>query len=306
MTCRQVLTIVSWLTLTTAASAEVTHFVRFNDSGTMRYGVVDGDQVRVIDRAPWRPFQTTDRTVAFQAIRPAIPTEPSVVLGAAYNFRSHLGERQAPTEPQFFWKTPHSLIPHGQAIELPGGADNAHYEAELVLVIGRRIRNATLKEAEAAIFGYTCGNDVSERSWQKTDVQWWRAKGSRTFGPVGPVIVSGVDWKTLRIQGMHNGKLVQDEDASDMLFPPAQLVQYASRFVTLNPGDLIFTASPGLTTPLKPGDTYEVRIEPIGTLRNPVVTAAAPSERPSGVSLERIDQILVETRGQPDTFNPRN
>ena len=254
----------------TRTPAEVHRWIRFDDAGVMRYGLVADDQVRVIEGAPWNDPRPTGRTISLQEVRVAVPTDPKIVLAAAYNFRSHLGEREAPTEPQFFWKTPQCLIADRQRIELPVGAGNAHYEAELVIVMGRTTRNATIEEAANAIFGYTCGNDISERTWQKTDVQWWRAKASRTFGPVGPVVVSGADWQSLRIQGLHNGRLVQDESASDMLFSPPELVQYASRFVTLRPGDLIFTASPGKTEALKPGDIYEVRIEPIGRLRNGV------------------------------------
>ena len=251
-------------------SAQQRRWIRFQQGDQTRYGIVEGEQLRVIEGLPWKDHRLTEHTLELKDVTIATPTEPRLVLAAAYNFRSHLGEREAPTEPQFFWKTPQCLVPDGHAIVLPKGAENAHYEAELVLVIGKAVRNATLEEAEAAIFGYTCGNDVSERSWQQTDIQWWRAKASQTFGPVGPVIVSGVDWRSMRIQGLHNGKLVQNEAASDMLFSPAELVQFASRFVTLHPGDLIFTASPGKTEALSDGDSYQVRIEPIGMLTNPV------------------------------------
>ncbi len=254
-------------------AAEVTRWIRFDDAGTVRYGLVEGDVVRVIDGQPWSHYKKENRTLSLSDIRPLVPTEPKVVLAAALNYRSHLGERTAPTQPQFFWKTPHCLVAHGEPIRLPQDSHNVHYEAELVIVIGRTVENATLEEADTAIFGFTCGNDVSERDWAANDLQWWRAKAARSFGPVGPVIVTGLDWKTLRIRGLHNGKVVQDGSVSDLLFSPAKLVQFASRYVTLRPGDLIFTATPGKTQSLRPGDTYEVVIDGVGSLLNPVKMA---------------------------------
>ena len=260
-----------WACWPSSCQAEVVRWVRFNDAGTSRYGQVQGEQVQVIEGLPWSDHKTTKTVLERSNITPLVPTAPTNVLGAAYNFRSHLGEREAPKRPQFFWKTPQCLIADQQPIRLPIDAQDAHYEAELVIVISQQVANATESQAENAIFGFTCGNDVSERSWATGDIQWWRAKASRTFGPVGPEIVCGLDWKELRVQGKHNGELVQNESAADLIFSPVELVQYASRYVTLLPGDLIFTASPGSTAALRPGDTYEVVIEGVGTLQNPVV-----------------------------------
>ena len=257
----------------TTLHAEVVRWIRFEDpdaAGQATFGKLMGDVVHAVAGVPWESPQETGRTLPTGDLRPLIPTEPNHVLGGAYNFRSHLQGRSPPAEPQFFWKSPSSLAPHNAPIELPHDARNAHYEAELVIVLGRAVRHATLAQAERAIFGYTCGNDVSERTWQESDVQWWRAKSTATFGPVGPVIATGVDWRDLRIRGVHNGQVVQDESASDLLFSPAEMVQYASRYVDLQPGDLIFTGSPGNTQPLRSGDVFEVHIEPIGVLRNRV------------------------------------
>ncbi|MGL4513024.1 MAG: fumarylacetoacetate hydrolase family protein [Lacipirellulaceae bacterium] len=250
-------------------------WLRFEHNGAATYGVVEQDGfVAVVEGEPWESPTKTGERVALSSVKPLVPTEPTNVLGGAFNFRSHLGERTAPTKPEFFWKPASCLIATGEAIALPSDATDAHYEAELVIVIGRRVEHATETEAAAAIFGYTCGNDVTERTWAKTDVQWWRAKATRTFGTVGPEIVTGLDWSKLRVQGVHNDRVAQDEAASDLLFSPAQIVAFASRYVTLLPGDLIYTGSPGATQPLRAGDTFEVRIEGVGSLVNPVVTAA--------------------------------
>ncbi|MCS7316470.1 MAG: fumarylacetoacetate hydrolase family protein, partial [Bryobacterales bacterium] len=122
-----------------------------------------------------------------------------------------------------------------------------------------------------AIFGVTCGNDVSERDWQKSDIQWWRAKGADTFAPMGPAIARGLDYGNLRLRTRLNGKVVQEQSTADLLFDGPAIVSFASRYVTLEPGDVIFTGTPGTTQAVKPGDVIEVEIEGIGVLRNPVI-----------------------------------
>jgi 2-keto-4-pentenoate hydratase/2-oxohepta-3-ene-1,7-dioic acid hydratase in catechol pathway len=111
---------------------------------------------------------------------------------------------------------------------------------------------------------------VSERDWQKNDLQWWRAKGADTFGPLGPAIAVGLDYKASRLQTRVNGEVKQSQFLSDLLFDPATVVSHASRCVTLFPGDVIYTGTPGSTSALKPGDTVEVEIDGIGILKNTV------------------------------------
>jgi len=137
-------------------------------------------------------------------------------------------------------------------------------------VIGRKTKGVSAEEAASRILGYTCGNDVSERDWQKGDLQWWRAKGSDTFGPLGPAIAVGLDYKASRLQTRVNGEVRQSQFLSDLLFDPATVVSHASRHVTLLPGDVIYTGTPGSTSALKPGDIVEVEIDGIGILKNRV------------------------------------
>src|SRR6185295_2983199 len=142
-----------------------------------------------------------------------------------------------------------------------------HYEGELVLVISKRLKKASKEEVPAAIFGGTCGNDLSDRDIQNgptKDLQWWRAKGADTFGPLGPCIVTGLDWSNLLLQTRLNGEVVQKQVTSDLLFGPAQIVSYISHYVTLTPGDVIYTGTPGSTRKMSPGDVVEVDIEGIG------------------------------------------
>jgi 2-keto-4-pentenoate hydratase/2-oxohepta-3-ene-1,7-dioic acid hydratase in catechol pathway len=143
----------------------------------------------------------------------------------------------------------------------------------LVVVIGKRAKDVSAEQARECIFGVTCGNDVSERDWQggpQKDRQWWRAKGSDTFAPLGPVIVTGMDYGKALLQTRLNGEVVQEQYTSDLLFDCSTIVSWISKCVTLVPGDLIYTGTPGTTKKMSPGDVVEVEIEGIGVLRNPV------------------------------------
>jgi len=154
---------------------------------------------------------------------------------------------------------------------MPPDAVDLHFEGELVLVIGRRACRVPPERAGGHVFGVTCGNDVSERTWQRDDLQWLRAKGSDTFGPLGPAIVSGLDADDLRIETRLNGRVVQSESTADLIFATSELVSRASRYVTLEPGDVIYTGTPGSTSALSHGDTVEVEVQDVGILRNGVV-----------------------------------
>jgi 2-keto-4-pentenoate hydratase/2-oxohepta-3-ene-1,7-dioic acid hydratase in catechol pathway len=192
------------------------------------------------------------------------------VLAVGLNYKSHLGNRPAPEKPELFFKPLTSLQNPDGEIVIPPGAKNVHYEGELVIVIGKRAQRVSADKANDYIFGYTCGNDVSERDWQRGDLQWWRAKGSDTFGPLGPAIVTGLDYKKSRLQTRVNGEVKQSQLLSDLLFDAAATVSFTSQYVTLERGDVIYTGTPGATSAMKPGDVVEVEIDGIGTLRNRV------------------------------------
>ena len=188
----------------------------------------------------------------------------------AFNFRSHItGE---PAEyPGIFLVPPSSIIGPEENIVRPAESRNLHYEAEAVAVVGRLAENVPLDQAASYIYGVSAGNDVSERAWQAQDIQWSRAKGSRTFNAVGPHLVTGLDPADLAIEGRHNGERVQGENTSDLIFSLAYMLHYISQYFTLYPGDLIWTGTMGATRAMQPGDTYEVEIPGVGVLRNTVV-----------------------------------
>ncbi|QOY86855.1 fumarylacetoacetate hydrolase family protein [Paludibaculum fermentans] len=256
------------------APTGVTQFVRYLRGSEPTHGIVEGDLIRRITGDLFGSFKTTKETVKFSTQKLLYPVQPSKVLAVGLNYKSHIGTRTPPVNPEIFYKPITCLQHPGADIVIPKDSKNTHYEGELVIVIGKHIRNASAADAKDAIFGVTCGNDVSERDWQngaQKDLQWWRAKGADTFGPLGPGIVRGLDYANLDLSTKLNGKVVQHSNTSDLLFDCPTIVSFISRYVTLLPGDLIYTGTPGSTQRMSPGDTVEVEISGIGTLFNRVV-----------------------------------
>ena len=264
--------VVVWLTCVSAAmAADKKMFVRFQSGDTIAYGQVEGEKVRQLSGDLFGSRKLTDRTFSLSDIKLLVPTNPTKVLALAGNYKSHLGDTRPPSpNPEVFFKPPSCLIANGEKIVLPSGSTNVHFEAELVLVIGKRAKNVEPDRALDYVFGVTCGNDVSARDWQKGDVQWWRAKGTDTFGPVGPFIVSGINYDDIVVQLRLNGEVKQKQSTRDLIHNVRHIVSFASRHVTLEPGDLIYTGTPGETSPLKAGDVVEVELEGVGVLKNPV------------------------------------
>jgi 2-keto-4-pentenoate hydratase/2-oxohepta-3-ene-1,7-dioic acid hydratase in catechol pathway len=251
----------------------MTKFVRYRVGAHTAYGILE-DQVVAEAEGTLFEHKLTGVRHKLGEVTLLHPGTPGKVLAVGRNYKSHLGTRPQPSQPELFYKPISCLQDPEGPIVIPRDSTDLHYEAELVLVIGKRVRHASKSEAEAAIFGVTCGNDVSERAWQNgpsKDVQWWRAKGSDTFGPFGPVVVNGVDYDNMRLRSRLNGVLVQDQTTADLIFDCATVVSFISRYVTLEQGDIVYTGTPGETRPMKPGDIVEVDIEGIGVLRNPVV-----------------------------------
>ena len=249
-------------------------YARFEKDGGKSYGIVSSGSVEELRGGLFDRPEFTGRHFALAEVKLLAPCDPPKVLAVGQNYVSHLGERKTPKNPEMFYKPISSLQHPGGPIELPADAEDAHFEGELVVVMGKTVRNASREEAAAAVFGVTCGNDVSERNWQRgasKDVQWWRAKGCDTFAPLGPVIVTGLDYSNLLLTTRVNGEVMQQQRTSDLIFDVPTVISFVSRYLTLTPGDAIYTGTPGNTRAMKPGDVVEVEIEGIGVLRNPVV-----------------------------------
>jgi len=252
----------------------VTQYIRYRYGSDTSYGVLEGETVREFRGDPFGGHAPDGASRRLSEVKLLYPCQPGKILGVGLNYKSHLGARPQPPHPEMFYKPVTSLQHPEEPIEIPRDATDVHYEGELVVVIGKRVRNASPEEASDAIFGVTCGNDVSERNWQRgaqKDLQWWRAKGCDSFAPLGPAIVTGLDYGNLLLQTRLNGEVVQKQTTADLIFDCPTIVSWVSGWVTLMPGDLIYTGTPGNTRKMSPGDTVEVEIENVGVLRNPVV-----------------------------------
>jgi len=254
----------------------VTKYVRFLHGSTTAYGVLDGEIIHELRGDLFGDHKEAGATHRLADVKLLHPCEPPKILAVGLNYKSHLGDRKAPEHPEIFYK-PISALQHPEEnILIPQAARNVHYEGELVLVMGKHAKNVSPEQARDAIFGVTCGNDVSERDWQggpQKDLQWWRAKGADTFAPLGPVIVRGLNFANLLLQTRLNGNIVQKQYTSDLIFDGPTIVSWISQSVTLGPGDVIYTGTPGHTSRMNEGDVVEVDIEGVGVLRNRIAQA---------------------------------
>lgn len=242
---------------------------RVRVGGRDSVAIIEGARVHLVAGAIFAPGDRTGESHALDAVQFLVPTEPTKIVAIGVNYRDHAGTRAAPTEPQPFLKSPSSLIAHGEAIRLPAGADNAHLEAEVVAVISKQARDLSEADVDAHVLGYTAGNDVSERDWQQADLQWWRAKSSDTFTSVGPWIDTSLSPEKIEVSGLINGNVQQSSDTSMLIHSIRACIARVSRYMTLEPGDLVYTGTPGTTGRIQAGDVAEVRVADM-VLRNPV------------------------------------
>lgn len=200
------------------------------------------------------------------------PVAPSKVIAVGLNYADHARESglDLPKEPLFWFKAPTSLIPDGAKIEIPFATHRVDFEAELAIVIGRRVRNVTPAAAARYIFGYTAAQDISDRTIQNAESQWARAKSFDTFTPLGPYIETKIDPHDLSIQLFQNGQLRQNSNTSQLIFNCFNLVSFISTNMTLLPGDVILTGTPSGVGPIQSGDRLEVRIQSLAPLVNMV------------------------------------
>ena len=240
-------------------------------NGREMWGLLQGDEVSPIRGDLFWDHRIIPTGIPLSELTLLPPVIPSKVIAVGLNYQSHLGERAPSAYPGLFAKYPTSIVGPGASIVRPPDSRNLHYEGEMVIVIGREASNVPVEEAGDYIFGVTAGNDVSERDWQANDLQWFRAKGSDTFGPVGPILVRGLNHNNLLLQTRVNGEVRQSERTQDLIFNVEEIVSYVSRYVTLFPGDIIFTGTPGSTQAMEPGDVVEVELEGVGILKNTVV-----------------------------------
>ena len=252
-----------------AVSAEPVAYARFLVDGQIKTGELRGDRLLEIEGDLFGEHRLSDHFHYLADIKLLAPVKPGKVFAVGLNYRSHAGMSGA-GKPEIFYKSPTSVTGPDAPIPYPRDASSLHYEGEMVVVIGKTGRFIPPERALEYVFGVSAGNDVSERSWQGSDLQWWRAKGADGFGPIGPYLVRGLAPGTLMLETRLNGETVQREETSGMLHDTAVIISHISQHVTLNPGDVIFTGTPGSTRSMKPGDVVEVELQGVGILRNTV------------------------------------
>lgn len=240
------------------------HAVRFRDpAGSIRNGHLDGDTVMF-----------ADRTYSRDAIDILPPVEPSKIVCVGRNYAKHADEmgNDPPDRPLLFLKGPNSLAGHNDTITVPAGKERIDYEGELAVIIGTQCKSVNRDDAEDVIAGYTCLNDLSNRDDQRQETNWVRGKAFDNAAPLGPSIapVDALE-PDASIQVRQNGSIVQDSSIDHLLFSIPTLIEEITTYMTLEPGDVIATGTPEGVGPIANGDTIEVEIEGVGTLRNEIV-----------------------------------
>jgi 2-keto-4-pentenoate hydratase/2-oxohepta-3-ene-1,7-dioic acid hydratase in catechol pathway len=247
--------------------------VRFRVGDRTRYGVLEGAHVVEYSGTPFSTFRRGRRHHLTSQVVLLTPVLPSKIVAVGLNYREHAAEmgQAIPDEPLIALKPASALIGPGDPIVYPPQSRRVDYEAELAIVIRRRCRNVTAARAREHVLGYTCLNDVTARDLQRKDQLVARAKGFDTFCPLGPCIATDIDPNATQVETYVNGDRRQTANTKELIFPVENLVASISAIMTLWPGDVIASGTPGGVGPLQPGDRVEVRIEGIGSLINPVV-----------------------------------
>jgi 2-keto-4-pentenoate hydratase/2-oxohepta-3-ene-1,7-dioic acid hydratase in catechol pathway len=250
-------------------------YVRFESNKEIGYGLLEGSEIVVLDKQVFDGGQPTGRRLDLDSVRLLAPVTPRTVVAIGLNYADHAKESgmEVPDEPFLFLKTAATIVGPGDPIRLVVPENRNDYEAEIVIVIKKHAHNVVAEDASDVILGYTCGNDVSDRTYQQADNQWVRGKACDTYGPLGPLVTDEIDPHKVAICTRLNGETKQDSNTEQMIFSVPQIVEHVTRYMSLEAGDVIFTGTPPGIGPMQPGDSVEIEIEGIGTLKNPVEAA---------------------------------
>ena len=247
--------------------------VRFVSGKRAEYGMLVGDVIDGIEGAPYRQPKYSNHHYNLSEVKLLSPCTPSKIVALGLNYHSHAREvnMPIPSEPLIFMKPSTSVIGLEDNIVYPDSSHRVDYEGELGIVIQKRAYRVPVEKALSYVLGYTCVNDVTARDLQGKDKQWTRAKSFDTFAAIGPCIETELNPGNVDVKTYLNGELKQRVNTSDLIFSAPQMVSFISNIMTLLPGDIIATGTPSGIGPMNPGDTVEVKIKEIGTLRNYVV-----------------------------------
>jgi 2-keto-4-pentenoate hydratase/2-oxohepta-3-ene-1,7-dioic acid hydratase in catechol pathway len=253
---------------------------RFSKDSQTSYGLVEGDKVTAVDGIPWGDHKKSTRTYPLSDVKLLIPVVPPTFYCVGINYADHIRKMAAkrktepvfPKKPDIGYRANNALIAHEENIVKPADSSEAfQYEGELVAVFGKRAHKVSRETALDYVFGWTIGNDVSERGWQKEDRTLWRAKNADTFKPMGPWIVTGLDPGKMETIIRLNGRETDRFATNNMIFDAATYIAEVSKYCTIEPGDVMWMGTDGVPENIKPGDTVEIEISGIGVLRNKVV-----------------------------------
>ena len=246
---------------------------RFLFRDKIRFGVLEGKTFHLLDNHIFEEVIYTGEAAGYEDVKLLTPVDPGVVIGLGRNYLGHIKEMamDPPDRPAVFFKPGRSVIGHQDAIVIPGWATRVDYEGELGVIIGKKMNSVSEQAAPDYVFGYTCFNDVTERDIGNTGlINQDVSKCCDTFGPCGPWISTDVDPENAVIRTYLNGRGVQEDNTGNTVFSVSKVLSFLSTFMTLMPGDLVVTGTPGGIGPLSPGDTVEVEVDGIGRLSNPV------------------------------------
>ena len=248
--------------------------VRFSIDSKVKYGILKGKSIQCIEDKPYRHIKPCEEYHKLSEVKLLAPCIPSKIVALGLNYRTHAEELKAPlpNAPLIFLKPSTAVIGPEENIIYPSSSHRVDYEGELGVVIKKPVWRVSEEDALDYILGYTCFNDVTARDLQSQDRQWTRAKSFDTFAAVGPCIETDLDPANVGLETYLNGKLKQQGNTSDLIYSIPELINFASHVMTLLPGDIIATGTPSGIGPMYPGDKVEIKIKPIGTLRNYVVS----------------------------------
>jgi 2-keto-4-pentenoate hydratase/2-oxohepta-3-ene-1,7-dioic acid hydratase in catechol pathway len=255
-------------------------WARFDQNGSPSYAVIEGDTVIPVRGSPFTAWERTSQRLKLADVKLLLPVIPPTFYAAGMNYPEHVREiaekvaqqPNLPTQADAGYRANNALIAQNEPIVIPADAtDQVQYEGELVVVIGQKCKHLTRENALSAVMGYTIGNDVSERTWQKADRTLWRAKNTDTFKPMGPWIETDVKLEDLVTRIRLNGEQMIAFPTNQMIFGVVDFLVNMTTCLTLYPGDVVWMGTEGATANMKHGDQVEVEISGIGTLSNPVV-----------------------------------
>ena len=255
-------------------------WARFEKDGQPTYGIVEGDDIQPVKGIPWEKWEKAGAKVAFDSVKLLVPVVPPTFYAFGLNYVEHVKwaaeqrgqEPNLPPKPDVGYRANNALVAHNEPIVIPKDAgEQVQYEGEIVVVIGKKVKHLTEANALDCVFGYTIGNDVSERDWQRGDRTFWRGKNADTFKPMGPWIETDVDLDKLVTRVRINGKQTIEFATNSMYFGIVECLVAMSKYLTLHPGDVVWMGTEGHAPNMKHGDLCEIEIEGIGTLSNPVI-----------------------------------